>query len=160
MRGAEHSCRARGNCSQIYKVFLVSGRGDETMRIQSGSPTSVYPWIHNKTQGEPEQRCAKKKKHGFERSSISWLLNSVDIGAENTRDRVMRPSWLQKIYLRGCTILWSATLLDTSGGQVGDPCWKPMLRNFLLNPDTITEEDLVLVCSVQLRIAASARSSL
>ena len=56
-----------------------------------------------------------------------------------------RPSWLQRIYLRGFTIHWGATLLDTSGDQVGDPCRQPMLRNFLLNPDDITEEDMALL---------------
>ena len=50
-----------------------------------------------------------------------WLLESVDIGVENVRDRVMRPSCLQKTCLRGYTFHWSATLLDTRGGQVGEP---------------------------------------
>ena len=37
---------------------------------------------------------------------------SVSIsGAENTGDRVTRPSWLQSTYLRGFTIHWSAALL-------------------------------------------------
>ena len=95
-------------------------------------------------QGEPERRCARE--HGFDRSGISWFLEGVDIVDENTTDRVMRPSWLRRTHLRGFTIHWSATLLDTSGGQVGDPCRKPMLRNFLLKPDVIAEEDMVLVC--------------
>ena len=38
------------------------------------------------------QRCARK--HGFERSSISCRLECVDTEAENTKDRVMRLSWL------------------------------------------------------------------
>ena len=107
--GTERRCRARGNHSHLYKCF----------------------WF----QGEPEQRCAG----GFERSDISWRLECVDIGAENTGDRVTRPSWLQRMYLRGFTTHWSATLLDTSGGQDGGPCRQPMVRNFLLNPDDMTE---------------------
>ena len=38
-------------------------------------------------------------------------------------------------------------LSDTHGGQDGGLCQKPVLRNFLPNPDVITEEDMVLVCS-------------
>ena len=75
------------------------------------------------------------------------IIRLADIGAGNTVDRVTRPSWPQRVYMRGFTIHWNATLLDTSGGQVGDPCWQPMLRNFLLNPDDTTEEVMALVCS-------------
>ena len=71
MRGAERSCRARGNYSHLYKCF----------------------WF----QGEPEQRCAS----GFERLGISWRLECVVTGSESTRGRVTRSGWLQRIYLRG-----------------------------------------------------------
>ena len=116
MRGAERNCRARGNYSLLYKCF----------------------WY----QGEPEQRCARK--HGFVRSSISWLLESVDVGAEKTRDQVTRP-----VGSRGCDCKGSrfigTQLSWAQVGQVGDPCQKPMLRNFLPKPDAFTEEDMVLV---------------
>ena len=92
--------------------------------------------------GQPEQRCGS----GFERPDI-LASGECRYRDREYRDPVTRPSWLQSIYLRGFTTHGSATLLDTKGGQVGDPCWQPMLRNFLLNPDDITQEDMVLLCS-------------
>ena len=120
MRGAERSCRGRGNYSHLYKYF----------------------W----RQGEPDQKCARK--HVFERLGISWRLECVGTGAENTRDRVTRPSWHRRKNL----------LSDTHGGQEG-LCWKPVLRSFLPNPITATQTWSWCVPE-GLRTIASARSSL
>ena len=59
VRGAERSCRARGNYSQFYQYF----------------------WY----QGEPEKTCARK--HGVKRLGICRRLECVITGTENTRDR-------------------------------------------------------------------------
>ena len=103
-------------------------------------PADLIPtgWL-TQTSREPKQKCAKR--------NISWRLECVTTGAQNTRDRVTRPSWHQRMYLQVFTIHWNAILSDTHGGQDGGVCRKPVLRNFLLNPDVITEEDMVLVCS-------------
>ena len=92
--GAQRTCRARGNYSHLCKRLSY--------------------------QGEPEQRCARK--HGFERSGISWILESVDIGTEDTRDRVMRPSWLQEDKLGRV----QDSLERNSLGHKWWPGWRPV----------------------------------
>ena len=50
--------------------------------------------------------------------AIRHLLACVITGFENTRDRVTRPSWHQRVYSQEYTIYWSETLLDISGARM------------------------------------------
>ena len=105
-----------------------------------------------------ERSC---RARGFERSGISWFLERVDIGTENTRDRVMRPTWLQEMYLRRFTTHWSATLLDTKWWPGCRPVPETNVEKLPPESKTPSQRRTWSWCvSVQLRIAASARSSL
>ena len=87
--------------------------------------------------GESQSKYAQESMASSDQASHDFLKVSIS-GPRKQGTECCGP--------RGITIHWSATLLDTSGGQVGDPWRKPMLRNILLNPDAITEEDMVLMC--------------
>ena len=84
----------------------------------------------------------------LERSGISCRPEYVDIGTEITKNRVMRPSWIQKTFLRGFTIRWNTVFSRAHVvARMETSCQKPALRNFLLNPDANTEQSMALVCS-------------
>ena len=66
----------------------------------------------SRTPHEAHVNCGEQKKH-------------VHMRARTLAGCMLAVEW---VFLRGFTFHWSATLLDTSGGQFGDP-WKRRLRN-------------------------------
>ena len=115
-----------GRKSTPAQKFLSSGTHESCGELSAVAELVATTPIHASVFGIRESQSKDTQDNmASSGSGMRWRLESVDIGAEDTTDRVMRPSWLQRIYLRGFTIHWSATLLDTSGGQVGDPCRKP-----------------------------------
>ena len=88
-----------------------------------------------------------RKKAWLRATRHLFASGRVDTGAENTKDQVMRLSWLQMSFFRGSTTRWNTTPSDTRGGQDGDHCRQPALENILPNPDANKEENMALVCS-------------